>query len=54
MTRENPAWGHRRIRGGLARLGDMIAASTVWEIARAIIACDGRAAGSVRSVAIVI
>jgi hypothetical protein len=35
MARENPAWGHRRIQGGSARLGYRIAVSTVWEILHA-------------------
>jgi putative transposase len=32
MATDNPAWGHRRVRGELARLGHPIAASTVWQI----------------------
>jgi transposase InsO family protein len=35
MAGENPAWGHRRIQGELARLGYAIAASAVWEILHA-------------------
>ncbi len=35
LAKENPLWGHRRIHGELAKLGVMIAPSTVWEILRA-------------------
>ena len=32
MATDNPAWGHRRVQGELARLGHPIAGSTVWQI----------------------
>ncbi len=32
MAMDNPAWGHRRVQGELARLGHPIAACTVWQI----------------------
>jgi len=32
IATDNPAWGHRRVQGELARLGHQIAASTVWQI----------------------
>jgi hypothetical protein len=32
LAAENPAWGHRRVQGELARLGYPLAASTVWKI----------------------
>ena len=32
IAAENPAWGHRRVQGELARLGHRIAASTVWQV----------------------
>jgi transposase InsO family protein len=35
LARESPLWGHRRIHGELAKLGVMIAPSTVWEILHA-------------------
>jgi putative transposase len=31
MATDNPAWGHRRVQGELAKLGHPIAASTVWQ-----------------------
>ena len=35
LARGNPLWGHRRVHGGLARLGVMIAPSAVREILHA-------------------
>jgi putative transposase len=35
LAKENPLWGHRRIHGELAKLGVIIAPSTVWEILHA-------------------
>ena len=35
LATENPLWGHRRIRGEMAKLGVTVAPSTVWEILRA-------------------
>jgi hypothetical protein len=35
MATDNPAWGHRRVQGELAKLGHPIAVSTVWQILRA-------------------
>jgi putative transposase len=34
LAKENPPWRHGRIHGELARLGVMVAPSTVWEILR--------------------
>jgi transposase InsO family protein len=32
IATENPMWGHRRVQGELVKLGNPIAASTVWQI----------------------
>jgi transposase len=32
IATDYPGWGHRRVQGGLVRLGHHIAASTVWQI----------------------
>jgi hypothetical protein len=32
FARENPTWGHRRIHGEVASLGQKISAATVWNI----------------------
>jgi transposase InsO family protein len=32
IATDNPAWGHRRVQGGLIKPGHRIAASTVWQI----------------------
>ncbi len=34
LATENPTWGYRRIHGELARMGIVLAASSVWEILR--------------------
>ena len=32
IATDNPTWGHRRVQGELIKLGNRIAASTVWQI----------------------
>ena len=32
IATDNPGWGHRRVQGELVKLGQPIAASTVWQI----------------------
>jgi len=34
LARENPAWGDRRIQGGLATIGVVLSSSSVWTILR--------------------
>jgi transposase len=34
LARENPTWGYRRIQGELARVGVVLAPSSVWTILR--------------------
>ena len=35
LAKENPLWGHRRIRGEQTKLGVTVAPSTVWKILHA-------------------